>query len=150
MLQLFFHHFHFIPEAEWSKIPESKYNSLHKEILPDANGAAYLSKKVKGKMDKETWARIRCGNIGRAGKKGYKDWSCRLFGGWVETLAHICICSQAWRLQADETKSFMEIWKGNRLENEMRSLLVETLTGEIIEELCTFVRVIENKLKDCK
>ncbi|CAG5099976.1 Protein of unknown function, partial [Cotesia congregata] len=135
-------------EAEWSKIVESKYNSLYKEILPGANGAAYLSMKVKRKMDKETWARIRCGNVGRAGKKGYKDWSCRLCGGGEETLAHICTCSEAWRLQTDETKSFMEIWKGNRIESEMRSLLVKTLRGEIIEELCTFIRVIENKLKD--
>ncbi|CAG5107947.1 Protein of unknown function, partial [Cotesia congregata] len=128
-------------EAEWSKIVESKYNSLYKEILPGANGAAYLRMKVKRKMDKETWARIRCGNVGRAGKKGYKDWSCRLCGGGEETLAHICTCSEAWRLQTDETKSFMEIWKGNRIESEMRSLLVKTLRGEIIEELCTFIRI---------
>ena len=30
--------------------------------------------------DKEQWARLRCGNVGKAGNKEFQDVSCRLCG----------------------------------------------------------------------
>lgn len=53
----------------------------------DENNYWYKDK-IK-REDKEQWARLRCGNIGRAFKKGYTEWSCRLCGHDLETLSHL-------------------------------------------------------------
>lgn len=42
---------------------------------------------INGK-DKKTWARMRCRNIGRDGKKGEEDWTCRTCKCEKETLVN--------------------------------------------------------------
>ena len=44
--------------------------------------------------DKEQWARTRCGNIERAGDKGYMNVNCRLCGAVKENLKHILDCRE--------------------------------------------------------
>lgn len=90
-------------ENEMLAILNSSYNMLYKEILLNVSGADYWDKKVKIKENKEVWARIRCGCVGRAYKKGFKDWSCRLCNWGEETLTHLIRCPEAWKLQSDRS-----------------------------------------------
>lgn len=48
--------------------------AIYREILPGPRGAKYFNEEAENKEEKETWARLKCGNIGRA-RKGLKDWS---------------------------------------------------------------------------
>lgn len=50
------------------------------------------------------WAKIRCGNVGRAYKEGYKEWTCRLCEWEHETVEHFLICREATRIQSERTK----------------------------------------------
>lgn len=129
-------------------ILNSSYNMLYKEILLNVSGADYWDKKVKIKENKEVWARIRCGCVGRAYKKGFKDWSCRLCNWGEETLTHLIRCPEAWKLQSDQTNEFMVNWMGNKREEELKDLLIETLSGtSVVEELCEFIKIVEKKIK---
>lgn len=44
--------------------------------------------------DQETWTRLRCGNIGRAGKNGFKNQMCRVCSAAEKTLEHIIDCGE--------------------------------------------------------
>ena len=57
------------------KISTSFYNccsQFYGEIKKIVDSKKYWDKKgIKGEME-EKWARLRCGNIGKGGKKGYE------------------------------------------------------------------------------
>lgn len=135
-------------EKELRGIQNSTYNMLYKEILPGSKGAEYWDRKVNTKESKELWARIRCGNVGRAFKKGFKEWKCRLCFWEDETLSHLLCCSEASKLQTERTREFVLRWKGDRREDDLKDLLVETLKGEIKEEICEYNNVVERKIKE--
>ena len=49
---------------------------------------------VAGEL-KEQWARLRCGNCGKAGKKGFNNQESELCGVEEEKLEHIWNCVEA-------------------------------------------------------
>ena len=51
-------------------------------------------KEIKEEV-KETWARMRCGSVGREEKRGYNNVKCRICDRENETLEHICECEEA-------------------------------------------------------
>lgn len=132
---------------EWVKIVESSYNKIYKYIAPGQEGAGYLNKRGKIRENKEIWARLRCGNYGRGQKKGYKEWECRLCRGGEETLADQFCRSEAESLQSKETRTIISEWRGDKREWEMEELLIELLKGEVKDEICEYIRKIEDKIK---
>lgn len=77
--------------------------------MPEEEGAEYWRK--QGSMqDKETEARMRCGNIGRARKKGYNDWKCRLCDWGDETLEHVLCCAESAKVRDESKKTVARRW----------------------------------------
>ena len=67
--------------------------STHCPEYPRRKGTSglerYLEQNGVSGSDKKQWSRMRCGNVGRAGKKGYEDKQCRLCRQEDEELNHI-------------------------------------------------------------
>lgn len=133
---------------EWEAIVKPTFNREYRMIIGGVNCTTYLNQRNKNKAHKEVWARIRCGNVGRAQKKGYMEWGCRLCGTKEESLAHLFCCGSTTDVQKKETLAFLNNWRGNRDEAEVRELLREVLRGELVEELCDYVIGVEKKLKE--
>ncbi|CAG5075597.1 Protein of unknown function [Cotesia congregata] len=128
-------------------IEKSSYCKLYKKIKIDKDKNYYWGKDEISGEDKETWARVRCGNIGRGGKKGFKDWRCRVCEGEEETLMHIMKCEEIYEKVGEEGKSFLNEWKN--LENEeVEERLIEVLKGRIDGRACTVFRKIEEILRE--
>lgn len=87
------------------------------------------------------WARMRCGNIGRAGNKGYTDVSCRLCGGEREDLEHILQCES---VKGGDLKELWEEWDGLGRDES----IVRILGGKPISELCKVVRGWEKLVRE--
>ncbi|KAK0075962.1 hypothetical protein PV326_011155 [Microctonus aethiopoides] len=134
-------------KKEEEKIKKSTYNTIYKEITAEAVGNEYLNSKGINMEDRVIWARMRCGNIGRAGKKGEKEWTCRLCGGEDETMWHLLECEEATREQEEETKKELGKWKGNKGKGEMQEMIIRELKGEINTIICRYMRKVEEKIK---
>ncbi|KAK0079748.1 hypothetical protein PV326_008572 [Microctonus aethiopoides] len=134
-------------KKEEEKIEKSTYNTIYKEITAGAVGNEYLNSKGVNMEDRVIWARMRCGNIGRAGKKGEKEWTCRLCGGEDETLWHLLECEEATREQEEETKKELCKCKGNKGKGEMQEMIIRELKGEINTIICRYMRKVEEKIK---
>ncbi|XP_044010579.1 uncharacterized protein LOC122854162 [Aphidius gifuensis] len=57
----------------------------------------YWNEKGVSACNKESWARMKCGNVGRAYKSEKvinekEEWNCRMCGNYRETLEHILVC----------------------------------------------------------
>lgn len=89
-------------QRDWGKINRSRYCPEYKDIKTDWTQESYWEdKEVKGR-DKEQWARMRCGNIGRAGNKGFKEENCRLCKAGPENLEHAWSCVEMRRLTKED------------------------------------------------
>ena len=53
----------------------------------------WKDEEIKGEV-KETWARIKCGSVGREGKRGYKNVKCWMCVRECETLEHVLECEE--------------------------------------------------------
>lgn len=131
-------------EAE-DAINKSTYNTLYKKIRLEKEEDNYWKKdNVRGE-DKEMWARIRCGNLGRAGKKGYRDWSCRGCGKEEETLIHLLKCEGIYK-GVEKEKELLEEWRGLE-DKKVEEKMIAKLKGEVDIKLCTVFKRIEEILR---
>ena len=88
-------------QGDWVKVDKSSFCKFYGEIKKTVDREKYWDKKgINGEM-KEEWARLRCGNIGKVGKKGYEDWSCRICEKEDESINHIWMCKDARELIKD-------------------------------------------------
>lgn len=95
---------------------------------------------------KETWARLRCGNIDRYGKKGFKNWSCRICNSQQETLAHLLTCREARNLYSfckKKTAQVIQALTVNKYEADLDFLVKELLRGPPVREVCNLIAAIE-------
>lgn len=135
---------------DWRKVTISSYNHryqvLSKRELED--GAQYWRTGGLDGWMKETWARLRCGNIGRAGKKGYRDWSCRLCRVELETLEHVWVCPVAHQKIKECWVEPVKAWvKGLSME-ELNRELTKTLCGMPRKELCAYAAAFEKLTRE--
>lgn len=68
-------------QLDWAKIDGSNYCSGYRKWKTNLGREKYWDEKGTSSEEKEQWARLRCGNVGKAGNKGYKDTTCRICGG---------------------------------------------------------------------
>lgn len=134
-------------KREEEKVKRSTFNERYKEIMPEGEGCSYLNNKRVKREDRVTWARMRCGSIGRAGKKGENDWRCRICGRENEILAHLISCEEAMREQDENTKREVRRWKGEKGEGEINALITRELRGEVNTTLCKYMRKIEERIR---
>ena len=72
----------------------STFNQLYKGIKERIDGKKYWeNKEVKGEL-KEQWTKLRCGNIGKTRKKGFKSWKCAIRNTEDESLEHTYVDMQ--------------------------------------------------------
>ena len=65
-------------QVDWVKTDPSTFNQLHIEIKDAAEGEKYWeNEEVRGDL-KDQWKKLRCGNIGKTGKNGFKSWKCAI------------------------------------------------------------------------
>ncbi|CAG5076006.1 Protein of unknown function [Cotesia congregata] len=126
---------------------ESTFNRRYKFIKTTMGTEPYwVDSRIPGWI-KEVWCRIRCGNIVREGKKGFKDWQCRLCQNEDETLEHIFRCRSLKAAANEKIVDFIERWCGGRVEADFDWLLMQTLRGDPIKEICEYIQRFENLVK---
>ena len=76
---------------------------------------------------KEEWARLRCGNIGKVGKKWDEDWSCRICGEEDESINRIWMCEDARELIKEEWVKEGDEWRKGKIGEELNLLLLRQL-----------------------
>ncbi|KAK2577961.1 hypothetical protein KPH14_012261 [Odynerus spinipes] len=87
---------------------------------------------------------MRCGNLGRAGNKGYDKMQCRLCGWETEDLEHIWNCEKFRNVVNPELERRIgKIMEGHR-GREWKKLL----SGPIQAELCEYSREFEKEARD--
>lgn len=92
---------------------------------------------------KEVWSRLRCGNVERGFKKGFKDWSCRICQSQQETRAHLLICRKERNLCSDKTAQAIQLLTEGKYEADLDFLVKELLRGPPIREVCCLIAAIE-------
>ncbi|XP_057332067.1 uncharacterized protein LOC130671937 [Microplitis mediator] len=60
-------------EADNKAIRASSYNAMYRDIVLDEEEEYYWMKEKRGSSYTEVWSRVRCGNLGRALKKGKNE-----------------------------------------------------------------------------
>ncbi|KAH0550019.1 hypothetical protein KQX54_016877 [Cotesia glomerata] len=123
----------------------SDCNNL-KEILLE-EGSEYWNEKEISEGMKEVWARLRCGNLTRAGKAGMEEWKCRMCKKENETIEHIMSCEVMKDSLSAEVKNELEVWREMSEGDSVRKKIVRALKGKICKKLCSVIREMEKKLK---
>ncbi|XP_044598890.1 uncharacterized protein LOC123275051 [Cotesia glomerata] len=134
-------------EEDKKAIERSTYNKIYKRIMIEEDEYNYWKEDKKRGEDKEQWARIRCGNIGRAYKKGYTEFECRLCKESLETLAHLTKCKEVKKGVNEEERKYLEKWDKLVDEEEIERKICSILKGEIDTNLCEIFRKIEKLIK---
>ena len=132
---------------------KSSFCKFYEEIKKTVDREKYWDKKeINGEM-KEEWARLRCGNIGKVGKKEYEDWSCRICGKEDESINHIWMCEDARELTKDEWVKGVDEWREGKIGEELSSRLLRQLHGDRVPALCEYLKAFEKsakKIRDAK
>lgn len=97
---------------------------------------------------KEQWARLRCGNITREGKKGFTEQCCRICRAVPESLDHIWCCGEAHRLMEAKWVSPVEEWKRGESGEELLGRIKECLRNKPMKFLCDYAWRFEKLAKD--
>ena len=105
----------------------------------------YWGEKDVKLKDKEQWARMRCGNIGRAGNKGYMNVNCRLCGAMKENLKHILDCREFEKVVKMDLRLAVE--EVMRREGKDPMLWTTILSGPIKPELGEYCKIFERQAK---
>ena len=68
-------------QLDWSKIDRSKFCASYKDRKDNIEMITRWKKEELEGVTKETWARLRCGSVGKERTKGYKDFKCSQCAG---------------------------------------------------------------------
>ncbi|CAD6234564.1 GSCOCG00001987001-RA-CDS [Cotesia congregata] len=131
------------------KINNSTYNNLYKKLVLTNETENYWCDKEVKNTDKEIWARARCGNLTRAGKKGISDWKCRECKSQEETLAHVLMCEKISKKLSEESKKTLETWNNYKeCEKIIEIKIIECLNSKICKNVCKLLKEIEKVLRE--
>ena len=114
---------------------------MYKEIKNRIGKEGFWLSKETGYKDKQKWARLKCGNVGRAENIGFEDVTFRFCKEEKESLLHIQTCENArekidaiWIEEVDE-------WLNQGKQNgDIKEILIKTLSGEPRLGLCRYAR----------
>ena len=137
-------------QHDWDKIDKSKFCKQYKNRKDGIEMEKYWEdKEIRGEI-RETWARLRCGSIGRERNKGFKDGKCRLCKVDDETLVHICRCSEVQRAVQEKVVDGLKEWVANDSGDDLeRKIDRELSMGKPVIALCEYVAEFERvALKD--
>ena len=131
-------------QSDWRKIDKSNYCKYYKRIKNQWGKEEYREhRKYSGEI-KEQWARLRCGNVGKAGNKGFENVRCTFCETKEETLEHIIQCTEIRKTLKDKWGSGIE-----ELEKISKRGCIESLSStESIESLCAYTRDFEREARE--
>ncbi|KAK0071473.1 hypothetical protein PV325_012834 [Microctonus aethiopoides] len=131
-------------EEDDARIQLSTYNPLYKDICAEGGGNKYWEMRGRTGREKETWCRIRCGNVGKDGKEGWADESCRMCRREVESLTHILSCEKlAGNFKRENLVEAIREKIGGGSEEEKRERLKVLLRGECDRDICEYVENVQ-------
>lgn len=138
-------------DKEESRIRASNYSKIYKKLVEEKTDEKYWENKKIGIADKEIWARVRCGNLTKAGKKGERNWKCRKCKDSEESLVHVFTCKKIREKLSKESKKEIESWwSGAEGKEWIEERIVEIFTGKIEIKVCKIAREIENILREAE
>lgn len=133
-------------QSNWTKIDKSEYNENYKRWKTVMSMERYWEDKNLRGTDKETWARLRCGNIGKNQKRGFKDQRCRLCKTETESFEHIWDCRVAEEKGNKGLKERWNKWRANKHIDEVVCEVKSALSGEpvaiLIEKAKEFEKLV--------
>ena len=133
-------------KKDWTRIEQSSYCRYYKEMKEMTEMKTYWQKKKLKGRQKEVWARWRCGNAVREGKKGFKDTNFRACRNKEETLQHVIECEEIMNKLKAPKKEWWKSWREKRKTKDLRKKLLADLQKEVNEELCSKLSKIEKIL----
>lgn len=112
-----------------NKILSSTYCPRYKFVKTTDGCEPFWNDENEESWTKETWSRLRCGNIGRHNKKGYKAWDCRLCHSEPETIEHLLICREARMLCTPKIADKIQALTDGKYDADRQFLVKELLRG---------------------
>lgn len=137
-------------QQDWNKIDRSKYCGNYKNWKCFVGKEEYWGDKNFKATEKEQWARLRCGNVGIAGNKGYKITICRTCKKFEENIFHIWTCEEALRKVDQGLVKKINQWRGNLIGNSFEKLVIKTLKSRPNPDLCRYARSFERIARDAR
>lgn len=132
----------YIAFISWSKIDQSTFCDYYKDIKVTISEEKYLSDRTLQEWERIEWARMRCGNMNRAGQKGWKNkemCQCRICGKEEESFKHIWNGEKVRGKLKQEGRNWLEaIEKKHRRDDWM----IEMLKGKASKGACWFSKEI--------
>lgn len=110
----------------------------------------YWKEKRMKNVQKETWARWRCGNAIKEGKKGYVDNKCRACKKQIETLEHVIGCEEVVKKLQTQNANWLKKWKEENHHDNWRKEILKALAKDIDAKWCNYLNEVEEILKDNK
>lgn len=130
-------------QKDWTGVEKSSFCPWFKDIKEGCGRERYWDNKtIRGEL-KEQWARLRCGNVGKVGKKGFESWTCEVCRNAEESVEHIWQCEEARMMIKEEWIRGVDEWRKGREGEELERWTRVTLRGELVEEICEYVREFE-------
>lgn len=140
-------------QLDWAKVDKSNYCKEYKHRKKAIGMEVYWEDKNIRAENKETWARLRCGNIGKSADKGFESTLCSLCAAAEESMVHMCMCGKARERIKRELVDAMDEWIGYDNEEQLALKIEASLNGKPVPTLCSYVRefgniVIKERAKD--
>lgn len=133
-------------QKDWIGVDNSTYCSYYKLIKDNIVMGSYWQRKDLKGWQKETWARWRCGNVTKEGKKGHINQKCRSCGKDLERIEHVICCEKVIEKLSPESKEWWRVWREGKDCDQWRNKLIENLNGNAEKSLCCKLREIEKTL----
>lgn len=124
-------------QTNWRKIDKSSFCQHYKTIKEGIEEEKYLSDEKTTEWEKIQWARMRCGNLERFGKKGMPKWHCRACQNEdeEESFKHIWNCPQVKNNCKRELRNWIQAMK-QKHKNE--NWMINMLKGRVLKEACRY------------
>ena len=134
-------------QRDCAKLEKSTYCKDCKGIKESVEMEAYWRRKYLKGWQKETWARWRCGNPLRRGKKGSTKDSCRGCKGVTETWKHVINCDRVMQRLSTEFKEWWQGWTNKSSEDQWRDRIIKELKTTADKEICNKLAEVEKALR---
>lgn len=139
-------------QQDFIGVEKSRYWEWYKTYKENYHREPYWEEEnIKGRW-REQWARIRCGNMSKEGRKGFSNEICRICKIESESFNHIWVCSKAREKMRINVVRELEEWKvksGGADEN-WGEIIREALKGKPIREICIYAIELEKIIREGK
>ncbi|XP_015118790.1 uncharacterized protein LOC107042304 [Diachasma alloeum] len=135
-------------QKDWERIEKSKYCDHYGEIKENTEMCEYWTDRKLNMEQKMAWARWRCGNAIRGGKKGFEDDRCRACEKEKESLEHVVSCKEIMRRVGPHDERWWKRWRQKSNRRHWRERIIEELRDYATKRNCDRFGRIEKALRE--